>query len=133
MQLDIETPDFKSSGADLTPLIDVIFQLLVFFMLTSSFLIPHLELVLPSTNSEADKDERPQLVLSIDNSGSMFINGQPVSKEGLEAAIRSAAADSGSEILFLHADKSVTYERIIEAISSGKNAGMKAIELLHEK
>ncbi|MDV7394607.1 biopolymer transporter ExbD, partial [Arthrospira platensis SPKY1] len=64
---------------ELTPLIDVIFQLLVFFMLTSTFMLPTIDLSLPRLGGETqvvDSKDIPRL--EVDSSGQIRLNGQPI-------------------------------------------------------
>ena len=69
---------------DLTPLIDVVFMLLLFFILASTFIQPALRVALPAAQSAAalDKDSE-RLVLSIDEGGSLHHADGPMAPDGL--------------------------------------------------
>lgn len=76
-------PQFLDDGfdaeIDLTPLIDVIFMLLLFFILASTFSEPVLEVMLPSAETAAPLKEDPaRLVLTIDADGLLHQQGVPV-------------------------------------------------------
>lgn len=72
----------------LAAMIDVIFLLLMFFMLTSKFVTPNaLNLSLPSSTSTTMAS--PSLAVSIDPAGKFYLDAKPVGDEALEASIRS--------------------------------------------
>ncbi len=133
MQLDIEAPDSRNAIADWTPLIDVIFQLLVFFMLTSTFIVPHINLILPKAEAKIVSDDSPKLVLSIDDKGALYVNGQPCDENGARLLLRDAANIKPGRSVFLHADKNLPYERILSSIVLAREAGLTNIELMYEK
>jgi biopolymer transport protein ExbD len=68
--------DSNETELDMTPLIDVVFILLVFFILTSTFIRPAIPLNLPRAESAGTPAERPeQLEISISSAGEIFIKG----------------------------------------------------------
>jgi len=69
---------------DLTPLIDVIFMLLLFFILASTFSAPVLQVMLPSAETAETMDsDSSRLVLSIDGNGALYHLGQPIQPDAL--------------------------------------------------
>ena len=73
------------SALELTPLIDVVFQLLVFFLLTASFVQPSLRLDLPSGEASDEPDSKP-IMVEIDAAGTLRVDGDVVPRDGLEDA-----------------------------------------------
>lgn len=72
---------------DLTPLIDCLFMLIIFFVLTMSFSKPVLEVVLPqAVNGDASHD-RNELLVSVKADGSLFLNADPTTLEEIGAAL----------------------------------------------
>ena len=67
---------------EMTPLIDCIFQLLIFFMLSSTFLTPSIRLSLP-TAAAAGPPRGQQIIITLDADGQVFLNKQPSSFEQL--------------------------------------------------
>jgi len=134
MEIDFESPvkrdDFRS---DLTPLIDVIFQLLVFFILTSSFLLPHLDLQLPEAESNAAERELPRLVLSINSEGKYYLNQQIISENELERSIQTKLKELDIKDLHFQADKDTPYDTILQAMVHARNAGAKGFFFIHEE
>ncbi|OHB36455.1 MAG: hypothetical protein A2Y08_00165 [Planctomycetes bacterium GWA2_40_7] len=112
---------------NITSLVDVIFLLLLFFMVTSSFVEqPNIKLELPSTkHSEVSKIEN--IVLTIARDGQLFLQDKPVVKETLEKELRRVILDTGDEVLVLKADKFVPYGVVVDTMDAVKGAGFKKV------
>ncbi len=75
------------SHLDIAPLIDIVFLLLVFFMLTSTFMVPEaIELELPESSSATVTDITP-IIVSLDQTGQLALNGERIELEQLRGAI----------------------------------------------
>ena len=112
---------------NITSLVDVLFLLLIFFMVTSAFVEqPSIKLELPSTrHSEVSKIEN--MVLTIARDGKLFLQDRPVDKRNLEKELRRVILDTGDEVLVLKADKFVPYGVVIDIMDAVKGAGFKKI------
>jgi|SRR3972149_8116235 len=112
---------------NIASLVDVLFLLLIFFMVTSAFVEqPNIKLELPSTrHSEVSKMEN--MVLTIARDGKLFLQDRPVDKKNLEKELRRVILDTGDEVLVLKADKFVPYGVVIDIMDAVKGAGFKKI------
>jgi biopolymer transport protein ExbD len=112
---------------NIASLVDVLFLLLIFFMVTSAFVEqPNIKLELPATrHSEVSKVERT--VLTISRDGQLFIKERPVDKQNLEKELRRLMLDTGDEVLVLKADKLVPYGDVVDVMDSAKGAGFKKV------
>lgn len=111
----------------ITSLIDVMFLLLIFFMVTSTFLEQAgMKLDLPSARS-AETTVTRRLVLFIGADNSLILGDRPVSIDSLEAVMAEAAASSEDGTLVLNADKTVQHGTVIKVMDIAKRAGMKRL------
>jgi len=112
---------------DIAPLIDVIFLLLIFFMLTSSFVFqPGIRVNLPkAVTSEVMHKEL--LVVTITESNEIFINERPISKEELVSRITIAAQDE--QPLLIRADKKSDLGKVIEVWDVCRQVDVKQINI----
>ncbi len=112
---------------NIAPVVDVLFLLLIFFMVSSTFIEqPNIKLELPSTrHSEATKIE--QRVLTISRDGQLFLQDRPVEKRNLEKELRRLRLDTGDEVLVLKADKLVPYGVVVDIMDDAKGAGFKRV------
>jgi biopolymer transport protein ExbD len=112
---------------NIASLVDVLFLLLIFFMVTSAFVEqPNIKLELPSTkHSEVSKLENT--VLTIARDGQLFLQGRPVDKKKLEKELRRIILDTGEEVLVLKADKEVSYGVVVGIMDDARGAGFKKV------
>lgn len=74
---------------DLTPLIDCLFMLIIFFVLTMSFSRPVLEIILPQAQNAVQHAERSEIVLSVKADGSLWLGDTQTDLAGLSAALEA--------------------------------------------
>ena len=132
MAVYFQKPEKNGDTIELTPLIDVIFQLLIFFMLTSTFLYPSLELELPRAEFHQRSNEAPTLVVSIEAAGGLFLDRDPVDETTFRQAVSAKLKEGRDARIFLNADKAVPYDRIIEVMRMASESGMTKINFLYE-
>ncbi|MGH7565417.1 MAG: ExbD/TolR family protein [Gemmatimonadota bacterium] len=108
---------------DITSLIDVVFLLLLFFVVTSTFLErPGLDLTLPAA-SPTDVARRDEVTVELDADGATWLDGRRVEVASLEGALESALAAGGTERVVLEADERVPHGRVVEAMDAARRAG----------
>jgi biopolymer transport protein ExbD len=112
---------------NIASLVDVLFLLLIFFMVTSAFVEqPNIKLELPSTkHSEVSKIKNT--VLTIARDGQLFLQDRPVDKKKLEKELRRIILDTGEEVLVLKADKEVSYGVVVGIMDDARGAGFKKV------
>lgn len=112
--------DDFGTDLDLTPLIDVIFMLLLFFILASTFSPPVLQVMLPAAGTaERVEDEATRLVLTIDAAGGLYHFQTPISVEEV-ASLLAAAADGPVE---LRVDRAAPFDAFVEVLDRVRAAG----------
>ena len=112
----------------LAAMIDVIFLLLMFFMLTSNFVTPNaLNLQLPSSTSKSMAS--PALSVSVKSDGTFYIDTKNIDKTRLEAALRSriAGKDPASTTITVAADKAATVEDVVFILDIANRLKVKTI------
>ena len=116
---------------DITPLIDVVFILLIFFIVSSVFKKDELALVLNLPTSSAQEIELKQKELIIElNSDKLAVYGKKITLELLEQEI-AAIEDKEKNIIF-RIDKEVKYEKIIEILEILQKYQLFNISLITE-
>ncbi len=119
----------RRSNIELTPLIDVVFQLLVFFLLTSSFIQPSLRLELPQGGAMDEADPTP-ILLEIDAEGNLAIDGRRIARETLRDELEKSLAD-GRTAVRLSGDRGMAYGVFVEALDAARAAGAAHFDLVH--
>ena len=124
-------PKRPTHTIDMAPLIDVVFLLLIFFMLTSSFAPPSLPLKLPSAAGE-NSTVRERLTVSVDAQGAIAIDGEGVSLEAFEGILRSKLAASGEKAVNFRGDRAVDYGIFVDLMDRARRTGASQFNLIHE-
>ena len=116
--------ELKRTRVEIIPMIDTVFFLLVFFMLSSLSLthLNGLRVDLP-TGKNAASQPRAELVLSIQKSGAMSLNGRVVALQNLAQSLRKIP-NVKSQTLVINADRNASYGIVMRAIDTARQAGV---------
>jgi biopolymer transport protein ExbD len=115
---------------NVTPFIDVMLVLLIIFMVAAPLATVDVKVDLPVSNAApAPKPEKP-VFLSIRADGQMAVNETPVSDAGIGAAVQAATNADREQRIFLRADKTITYDRIMQAMNALRSAGYLHVALV---
>ena len=126
---DAESPGFDPSDhPDLTPLIDCVMLLLVFFMITTAFYaLRGLEVVMPPVSATAAAPEVDRAVnVYIGSSGAIQVRGSTVEPAQLAEVFKEAAGDGG-RALVLEAAPQVEHERVVLVMDLARQAGIREV------
>lgn len=112
---------------DIAPLIDVVFQLLIFFMLTSSFIMqPGIKINLPkAVTSEVVKYENIEIIVSGENV--TYFNGKVVTAPELNKLLKQAAKRDQS--VLIKADRRASLGRVVEIWDMCRDSGITQINI----
>lgn len=117
------------SHLDIAPLIDIVFLLLVFFMLTSRFVVPEaIEMDLP-TSSSARVMDNTTISISMNATGELTLNGQHIALEQLRAAISPLLAQAPGTAITLKSDAHTEVQLLLQVMDEIRAAGASHIAL----
>lgn len=117
------------SHLDIAPLIDIVFLLLVFFMLTSTFLAPEaIELELPESSS-AEPVETTPVTVSLDSQGRLALNGESIERERLRPALEALLKRDADAPVTLKSDARTELQEILEIMDEIRAAGGDSVAL----
>lgn len=117
---------------NLTPLIDVVFLLLIFFMVSTTFTTStQLAINLPEAEGEPAPQNTTRLELAIDALGEFTLNGEPVASDprGLRQALRTAAGDRRDLPLTIAADGAAPHRNVVTALDAASALGFKQLTI----
>jgi len=117
---------------EMSPLIDCIFQLLIFFMLSSTFLTPSIPLTLPTAEA-GGPPQGQQIIITLDAEGQVYLNKQPSSFEELGAELRALLLESESRVVTIRADQQMTYQHFIRALDIARSSGAEHVNIAHTR
>ena len=117
------------SHLDIAPLIDIVFLLLVFFMLTSTFLVPEaIELELPESASATVTEITP-ITVALNASDELSLNGKPIQLQQLRQAIEPLIAESTDVAITLKSDAHTEVQQLLKVMDEIRAAGGSNVAL----
>ena len=123
----------ESDELNLTPLIDCVFLLLIFFMVTTVFKEPYRLRVLLPEAVESVLIEEKKLVATIARSGEMEVNRHVVSMETLEGVLVREKEGARVVTLIIRTDKQTRHGLVLDMMEVAKRIGIEKIVLATEK
>ena len=112
---------------DISPLIDMVFILLIFFMVSTTFVKDmKLDLNRPSA-STASAASTKAIRLYIDNAGDVYLDGQPVRVWVIQSRVRDLLASSTSGTVLVVTDDEVPAGRLVEVVDQARRAGAEDV------
>jgi len=114
----------------LASLMDAMFILIIFFVVTTTMKKVHRELPLelpPSAVAVSRVSSTEVLVLSVDSEGNKYVNSEPVTTTGLLDSLREAALVDPNRRVRIDADRDTRYSAIVEVIEAAHFQGLKNV------
>ena len=116
----------RTGRIEIIPMIDVVFFLLVFFMMASLSMTTAkgLRVNLPSAASgERDRRSAP-VTLTLTEAGGLYVDREPVDVETLPVRLRAAAAGNPDLVVVVNADRAVEHGRVVAVMDAARQAGV---------
>jgi biopolymer transport protein ExbD len=124
---------FRKSQEDeirlsIAPLIDIVFLLLIFFMVTSHFDVASgVRIRLPKVAMRIFDQYENKVILVIDKSGQTYLKGKRLDMKTLQERLETLVNEKGAFQVILQADKDVKHGRVVQIMDIAKSAGAQAI------
>ncbi len=120
-------------GPDMTPLIDCVFLLLIFFMVTTVFLhTKGLEVDMPA-ESEATEKKKKDINVLLDRDGEIQIKGEDVAPAVLAARLVTAMEEANNENIIIQADGECAQKHVVFVVDEAKEVGVEGIAFVREQ
>ena len=124
---------WEERGIDMTPMIDCVFQLLIFFMVTTVFAVQSgLKVDLPQA-ATSDAPPEKDLSITISEKGEMDLNGTRVTLDNLEEQLRIQKDIFGSKVLIIKADKKTFHGIVVDVMDAAKIVGIDQLAIATEE
>jgi biopolymer transport protein ExbD len=124
----------SSHVPNITPLIDIVFLLLVFFMLTSHFVQDDaLNIQLPETESGKRLDEKQSIEIVITAEGQWFYQGQALEEDDLYLALQKDLSERKDKRVRIRGDKSSDLDSTVTLLDVARRAGATDVDIVTER
>ena len=109
-------------------MVDIVLVLLLFFMVTTSFVQnSHLSMQLPKAQQAAKGEPKTPITIDLSASGQVSIGGQALSMRALSQRLKALAAKDPERVIVLRADKNATQQYVIDVLDAAQEAGLTRI------
>lgn len=113
---------------NVTSLVDVMFILIIFFLLSTTFIEqPNIKLDLPTAVHSEKSSVEPTALVTLGRGGEIFVNQKSVQKSQLEASLRELVNRVPDKAVVLRADKRVAYGTVVFVMDTAKQVGFRKI------
>ncbi len=120
-----------SLSIELSPLIDCVFLLLIFFMLSSTMLAPAIELDLPSASLAGDV-QAPEIVVTVDASGRMLLNAEEIRVEELPVRLSAMVSGSRRKVVTYRGDSGSDHATFVRVLEAAQAAGADHVDVVYD-
>lgn len=127
----------KSRAADpvleVTPLVDVVFLLLIFFLLTATFVRnPNIPIRLPQASVQQVSPEQRDVMVGITSGGAVRFEGEEVTMSELRVQMRQAHANAPDTMVLIQADRQSRHGKVVQVMDLAKQIGFERIGIAIE-
>jgi biopolymer transport protein ExbD len=116
----------------MSPLIDCIFLLLIFFLISSTFLTPKIQLSLPKASTTVSTNEPDFVMVTIDAQGAVYLNSQVAAWHELGGKLTERLRGSPRKVVTLRCDASTPHKYFVRALDIAKSSGATHVNVAHE-
>jgi biopolymer transport protein ExbD len=113
---------------ELTPLIDMVFLLLIFFLVATTFhqTEREMQIALPAAASAGPiSTALREIVINVDHDGRIIVSGRPLEPEDLRALVTEAVAANPEQKVTVRGDRTTAYANIVRVLDVCKDAGIQ--------
>lgn len=129
-----ESLEEKEPSINLTPLMDVMFLLVIFFAVSTTFRVyPGISVTLPKAESKDVLSEERIMVAVLNEQGQIFLDGSPIAQRTLLKVLRARQAANPSLMFVVQADENARHGRVVELMDAAKMVGISKLGIATRK
>ena len=118
---------------DMTPMLDIVFIMLIFFIVTASFVKESGITVDKPTAETATKRPKANIFIGIDNRGDIYMLKNKVDKDAVKAMLEDMLLENPESTIVVQADSRAEAESLLKVLDAAKAAGVKNISVAAEQ
>jgi biopolymer transport protein ExbD len=123
-------PRKDDARIDITPLVDMVFLLLIFFMLSTTFIVtPGIKVNLPQSSAEKVTQEKNEVQVVITEDNKVFVESIPVDRGELEDRLAEAARRDPKTLVIIKADAKSIHGKVVEVMDIAKQSGLNRLAI----
>lgn len=124
------TGEGPHSDINMTPMIDVLLVLLIIFLVIQPSLQKGIMVDVPAVRQAEATEQPEQVVMRVGPGPSYFVNGTPVERGEIAAALNAALEGRTERVVFVNGSERVTYGEVVHAIDAARTANIETLGLI---
>ena len=115
---------------DITPIVDTVFNLLIFFALSLNFIVtPGIKVNLPESSTEEIVREKEEIIIMMKQGNEVAVNNKFVSLEQLFLMLSQSAQKNKDALVIIQADEKVSHGNVVKVMDTAKRAGLTRLAI----
>ncbi|MFY8272658.1 ExbD/TolR family protein [Pseudoalteromonas sp. SSDWG2] len=123
----------EEAAVDMTPMLDIVFIMLIFFIVTTSFVKEAGIDVNKPEAAQATKQKNANIFIAIRSNGEIWMDKRQVDAERVAANIERLLAEQPTEVVIIQADKEAKHGVVVKVMDQIKAAGIDKISIAGDK
>jgi biopolymer transport protein TolR len=120
------------SEINITPFVDVLLVLLIIFMVAAPMLTSSVDINLPQGAETANEEKLQTITVSVKSDGTIFLQDDPIKSSILTSRLKEISANNFTRKIFVRADKSLDYGKVMDVVKTISVAGFAQVVLVTE-
>ncbi len=120
------------SEINITPFVDVLLVLLIIFMVAAPMLTSSVDINLPQGVETANEEKLQTITVSVKSDGTIFLQDDPIKSSILTSRLKEISANNFTRKIFVRADKSLDYGKVMDVVKTISLAGFAQVVLVTE-
>jgi biopolymer transport protein ExbD len=110
---------------DITPIVDTVFNLMIFFALSLNFItIPGIPVNLPRASSYAQAEQKKEISVSVTEDGALAVDGRRVTLDELRAALERQQDEAPETLVVINADTDARHGTVVQVMDLARSIGL---------
>lgn len=123
----------SNNGINITPLIDVVFILLLFFAVTTSFIVTSsIKVDLPKAKGDA-VEQKKNIRIAVDSAGKLYLDGIPINENDLSVKLTELKKTNPEALIVIEADEKALHGKVIFVMDTARNANFVRFAIATEE
>ena len=115
---------------DITPIVDTVFNLLIFFALSLNFIVtPGIQVNLPESSTEEIVREKEEIIIMMKQGNEVVVNNKSVLLEQLFSMLSQSAQKNKDALVIIQADEKVSHGNVVKVMDTAKRAGLTRLAI----
>jgi biopolymer transport protein ExbD len=128
------TRELDDPRPDITPLVDVVFQLIIYFAVSTTFaIVGGFRIKLPQANAPQEVEKQERVSIEITAAGEISMDGRPVNSAELGSALKAEAAKNTKALVVIKADRLTSHGQVVSVMDLAQEAGLERLAIATER